>query len=109
MDGEAPLVVVHDRPVRLLVSPVVPSLAEGWMQVGAAVEPSVTTSFAVMLEPVLNWAREPPALPTTFHSAWGSWPSAISVAGVFCTQLNVSIRIWVRCKAVVSMYRRKIE
>src|ERR1051325_4104949 len=65
MYGVEPPPVEQLPRLRLLLSPVLPELAT---HDGAEVEPLVTASFAVIDEPVLNLAIEPPALPTTFHS-----------------------------------------
>ncbi|OAX67368.1 hypothetical protein A6R71_15270 [Xanthomonas translucens pv. arrhenatheri] len=66
MDGMAPPDTVQEPMMRLLVSPVVlPSL----MQVGAAVVPSVTSSFVVTDVPVLKYALAPELLPSTLKSA----------------------------------------
>ena len=48
------------------------------MHVGAVVDPSVTATFTVSDEPALNWALDPPALPTILNSAWLQ-PLAIAV------------------------------
>jgi hypothetical protein len=52
--------VLHVPKFKLLVSPVEPAFAT---QVGAAVDPSVNATFTVTEEPLLKFAREPPALP----------------------------------------------
>ena len=66
MDGMAPPDTVQGPMMRFLVSPVVlPSLT----QVGAAVIPSVTSSFVVTDVPVLKYALAVELLPSTLKSA----------------------------------------
>src|ERR1051326_2373196 len=65
MDGFVPPAVVQAPRFKLLLSPVEPAFAT---HAGAAVDPSVNATFTVTEEPLLKFAREPPALPTMLNS-----------------------------------------